>query len=336
MTSIRYRFVSHLILWVFLLSAGALRAQLVPGSMDVHWDEGAPNCKGSTQPPIQVHQYEPQTYILRQNLCVSFEGNFLYLLIGSQKGLLIDTGAIADPAETPVAKTVLGLLPVQNGSRLPLLVVHTHGHTDHRDGDAQFASLPDVEVAPFKLNGVKAFFHFDDWPNGLAHIDLGDRMIDVIPSPGHHPAHLVFYDHRTGLLFTGDFFLPGRLLIEDTAADKQSAARVTAFVRTHPVSYVLGAHIEMNRDGVTYSLGSQYHPREHALQLTPDDLMQLPAALNAFNGFYTKHGNFVMMNQWRVLAVEGIAALAILALIGWGLLRLVRRWRKKRRPAATA
>src|ERR1700680_549638 len=104
--------VARLFALLFTISVAAgLPAQIVPGTMDVSWNAGAEDCKASTRPPIQVHRYEPQTFILRQNLCVSFEGNFLFLFIGSQKALLIDTGAVADSATMPVAKTVLDLLP---------------------------------------------------------------------------------------------------------------------------------------------------------------------------------------------------------------------------------
>ena len=68
--------------------------QLVPGSMDVHWSEGSPNCANNPQPPLQVHQYNPQTFIIRENLCTTFEAPFIYLLIGSAKALLIDTGDV--------------------------------------------------------------------------------------------------------------------------------------------------------------------------------------------------------------------------------------------------
>ena len=115
-------------------------SQPVPGSLEVHWDEGAPDCGATTHAPLQIHAYEPQTFILRQSLCVSFEGNFLYLLVGSEKALLIDTGAVADSTRMPVAKRVLELLPGEDKGKIPLLVVHTHGHLDHRAGDAQFAS----------------------------------------------------------------------------------------------------------------------------------------------------------------------------------------------------
>ena len=78
--------------------------------------------------PLQVHQYEPQTFILRQSPCADFEANFIYLLIGSNKALLIDTGAVADPKGMPLAKTILELLPDKDGKELPLLVAHTHRH----------------------------------------------------------------------------------------------------------------------------------------------------------------------------------------------------------------
>ena len=326
-----FRFCVALLAWLAMsIAAVPLSAQLVRGSMDVHWNAGAENCKASAQPPIQVHSYETQTLILRQNLCVSYEGNFLYLLIGNQRALLIDDGAVSDPTEMPVAKTVLDLLPIQGDSRIPLLVVHTHGHTDHRDGDPQFASLPNVQVAPFDLKGVRAFFGFSAWPNGMAHIDLGERVIDVIPAPGHHQAHVLFYDNRTGLLFTGDFFLPGRLLVEDTAADKQSAARVIEFAKARQVNRVLGAHIELDENGETYAFGSHYHPHEHSLELTADDLLMLPAALHAFNGFYTRYGNLTLMNQNHMLEAQAILALVILTFIVWSVRRFLRRRRRKR------
>src|SRR6516164_3511417 len=67
--------------------AAPINGQVVPGSMDVRWSSGSQDCKTNSDSPIQVHRYEPSTFMLRQNLCVSFEGNFLYLLIGSHRAL---------------------------------------------------------------------------------------------------------------------------------------------------------------------------------------------------------------------------------------------------------
>jgi hydroxyacylglutathione hydrolase len=218
------------------------------------------------------------------------------------------------------------LLPPQ----MPLLVVHTHRHLDHRAGDVQFEHLSNVQVVGFDLDSVRRYFGFTDWPNGLAQLDLGGRTVDVIPTPGHNATHISFYDRNTGLFFSGDFLMPGRLLIDDTAADLASANRVAAFVKDRPITYVLGGHIELNSAGKTFPWESHYHPQEHVLQLSKDDLLALPEAVGRFNGFYTSSGNFILLNQIRVLIAVGAAAVMILVAIAIGLIRFVRGRRRAR------
>mgnify|MGYP003694309671 CR=1 FL=1 len=122
-----------------------------------HWRRGLRSVAAAS---LQVHTYEPQTFILRQSPCATFEANFIYLLIGSDKALLIDTGAVADPKAMPLAKTVLELLPDKEHKKLPLLVAHTHRHLDHRAGDPQFASLPSVQVVPYRFGGSSSVLRF--------------------------------------------------------------------------------------------------------------------------------------------------------------------------------
>jgi hydroxyacylglutathione hydrolase len=296
--------------------------------MDVHWNEGSEDCIKNPQPPIQVHRYNAQTFILRQSLCATYEAPFVYLLIGKTKALLIDTGAVADAKTMPVAETVISLLE-NAGSKLPLMVVHTHGHLDHRSGDDQFRGLPDVEVVPADLESVKSGLGIAEWPNGFGQIDLGDRVIDVIPTPGHYSSHVAYYDRQTGLFFSGDFLLPGRLLIEDTDADLASARRVVEFVEQHPVTYVLGAHIELDESGKTF-FGTRYHPNERPLQLTKQDLLALPGIVSGFNGFYAKRGVYVLMNQNRILILLGVGAVVLFVAI---IVILRALWRWFRSPA---
>jgi hydroxyacylglutathione hydrolase len=293
----------------------------------VHWNEGASDCKATPQEPLQVHNYEPQTFILRQSPCADFEANFIYLLIGSDKALLIDTGAVADPKAMPLAKTILQLLPDKDHKKLPLLVAHTHRHLDHRAGDPQFASLPSVQVVPFDLEGVQSFFGFTNWPNEIAHVDLGGRTVDVIPTPGHNQTHVAFYDDRTGILFSGDFLLPGRLLIENAAAYYESALRVVEFLKTRPLTHILGGHIELNASGRAYRFGSHYHPDERRLELARADLTALPAALKGFNGFYARYPNYILTNPIHNLVALAIIGVAALIFLVWGVRRLLRRQR---------
>jgi len=310
-----------------LLQAVSALAEPVPGSLPTEWNVGAENCAASPQPPLQVHAYEPQTFILRQSPCATFEANFIYLLIGSDKALLIDTGAVADPKAMPLAKTILELLPDKNNKKLPLLVAHTHRHLDHRAGDPQFASLPSVEVVPFDLEGVRAFFGFNNWPNGIAHVDLGGRTVDVIPTPGHNQTHLAFYDDRTGILFTGDFLMPARLLIEDARAYRESALRVVDFLKTRQLTHILGGHIELSAAGRAYRFGSHYHPNEHRLELTRADLAALPAAFERFNGFYARYPNYILTNPIHNILALSFAVLVVLSVAAFGLYRWLRRRR---------
>jgi hydroxyacylglutathione hydrolase len=223
----------------------------------------------------------------------------------------------------------MALLPAEGQAKIGLIVVHTHGHLDHRLGDSQFSHLSNVEVVPTDLSHVRKYFGFSDWPNGLAQVDLGDRIVDVIPTPGHYPSHVSYYDRQTGLFFSGDFFLPGRLIIDDAPADLASAQRVAHFLNHRPVSYVLGGHIELNADGENLALGSHYHPREHVLQLTKQDLLALPAIVSSFNGFYNQNGVFVLYSQSRLLLAFGFILIA--ALVAFGMLVC---WYLRRRKRA--
>ena len=297
----------------------------VPGSLEVRWNEGADDCEKAEQPPpLQVHQYEPQTYILRQSLCSNFEAPLMYLLIGSEEALLIDTGAVEDSPQMGLTRTIAELLRKKNAERIPLLVLHTHGHGDHRAADAQFAALPGVVVVPPEVGDLRTALNLPQWPEGVAHIALGGRTVDVIAAPGHQPAHLIFYDDRTALLFTGDFLLPGRLMVDDLDAYRASAARLVSFLGDRPVSHVLGAHIELDAKGELYPSGSQHHPSERALALDRADVLALPAALADFNGFYARHEHYVITNPKRNLltVVVGI----VLFIVG-----IVGAWRRMRR-----
>jgi hydroxyacylglutathione hydrolase len=310
-----------------LLAAARAWSEPVAGSLDVRWNEGAADCEATPQAPLQVHRYEPQTYILRQSLCADFEAPFIYLLIGSEKALLIDTGAVADPAQMPLAATVMELLPGEGDSKLPLLVVHSHGHGDHRAADAQFASLPSVQVVPAEVEQLREFFAFKQWPEGLAHIDLGGRRVDVLPAPGHHPAHLLFHDDRTSLLFTGDFLLPGRLLVDDIGAYRRSAARLAAYVKDRSISHVLGGHVELDAKGEQFPSGSQHHPNERPPALAKADVLALPGALADFNGFYSRHDHFVVTNPKRNLLAVVVGALMLIVAV-------VVAWRRMKRRRA--
>jgi hydroxyacylglutathione hydrolase len=331
---LKLRFATNIFV-AYLLAPATAWADLMPGSMHIRWDSGAKSCApASASPPIQVQIYNAQTFVLRESLCATWEAPFMYLLVGSKQALLIDTGDIANPRLMPLEAAVMNLVPGEAASKMPLIVVHSHGHLDHRSGDPQFEQVPGVQLVPSDLEHVRKYFNFGDWPNGSAQMDLGDRIIDVLPAPGHHPAQLLYYDRNSGLVLSGDFLLPGRLLVDDFAAYEASARRVADFLKDRPVSYVLGGHVEKSSGGELFPSQSTYHPDERVLQLTKADVLALPAALRSFNGFYTHTGDFVIVNPIRNLIVVASGALAILLALGMLLFRLIRRRRRARERTA--
>ncbi|WP_224283368.1 hypothetical protein [Streptomyces sp. LS1784] len=74
--------------------------------LDVRWIHGSPSAKHNTDPDIQVHEYDEHTVILRQNKAVHYEAPFLFLLFGTERAVLIDTGATAEAAYFPLRATV--------------------------------------------------------------------------------------------------------------------------------------------------------------------------------------------------------------------------------------
>ena len=117
------------------------------------------------------------------------------------------------------------------------------------------------------------------------------------------------------------------MLIEDIAAYRESALRVVDFLKTRPVTYILGGHIELNAAGRSYRFGSHYHPNEHRLELARADLTALPTALGRFSGFYARFPNYILTDPIHNLVALVIIAVAILIFTVWGVRRLLRRRR---------
>jgi glyoxylase-like metal-dependent hydrolase (beta-lactamase superfamily II) len=123
------------------------------------------------------------------------------------------------------------------------------------------------------------------WPEEIGAIDLGGRVVDVIPIPGHQAAHVAYYDRRTAILLTGDHLYPGRLYITDFAEYLASTRRLVEFTATRPVAHVAGCHIEQSATPfVDYPVGTRYQPREHSLELGRAHLLELAAGLEAMQG----------------------------------------------------
>jgi glyoxylase-like metal-dependent hydrolase (beta-lactamase superfamily II) len=186
-----------------------------------------------------------------------------YLILGSQRALLFDTGmGISD---------LKGL--VAHLTRLPVMVLNSHTHNDHVGDNWRFDSVysmdtefsrlnaegsredAQAEVGPGQLCGaLPPGFRRDQYRTrpwkiaGYIHdgqrIDLGQRTLEVVATPGHTPDAISLFDAANGLLFTGDTYYPGQIWLfrpeTDLQAYRQSVQRLVALApRT---KWVLGAH----------------------------------------------------------------------------------------------
>ncbi len=251
------------------------------GNLDVRWIHGE-----KTDPPIQTHRYDENTWILRQSKTVNFEAPFLYLLFGNDRALLLDTGATKEPERFPLRATVDGIvdswLAEHPREGYGLTVAHTHAHRDHIAGDGQFADRPLTTVVGTDLDAVLSFYGFTDWPTEVVTYDLGGRVLELTGIPGHHPTSVAIFDPATGFLFTGDTVLPGRLYGFDMPALVASMDHLVAFAAARPVTHVLGCHVEMSRrPGRDYPIGATYQPDEAPLPMTVDQLSAMRDATHA-------------------------------------------------------
>lgn len=259
------------------------------GSLDVEWIHGSVSPRHNTDPEIQVHAYNQQTYILRQNMAVHYEAPFLFLLFGNDRAILLDTGATRSPDFFPLRQTIDALidqwLDKNPRSSYSLVVAHTHLHRDHFEGDSQFVDRPNTEMVGRSLAATQEFYGFQDWPNDVVPFDLGGRVLQVMGSPGHEDAEVSIYDPYTQLLFTGDLLYPGRLYVRDWDEFCNSIDRMIAFIDTHPVTHLLGCHVEMSiYPRLDYLIRTSYQPYERPLQMTVEQLYSVQAAIAQVNG----------------------------------------------------
>lgn len=186
-----------------------------------------------------------------------------YLIAGKKEALLFDTGmGIGD------IKRVTSEL-----TRLPIVVLNSHTHNDHVGGNWQFDTIYGMdtdftranargsreaaqsEVAPSEICGelpkgfdrtayvtrpweIKAYKQDGD------RIDLGDRSLEIISTPGHTPDAVCLLDRDHGLLFTGDTYYPGPIWLYRPETDLEAygaSIRRLAALAPH-VRIVLGAH----------------------------------------------------------------------------------------------
>lgn len=189
-----------------------------------------------------------------------------YLLNGSSRSLLIDTGmGIADIGP------IVGRLANHQVTAIP-----THVHWDHIGGLWKF---PDFYVHEEELSWISDSFplplaairssvsNCDYLPNGFnvdsycvfqgtptkvlkggGIIDLGDRTVEVFHTPGHSPGHMCFWEPDRGYLYTGDLVYLGELYAFYPSTDPQAYLSSIKKLVDLPIDRLFPGHRSLDID----------------------------------------------------------------------------------------
>jgi glyoxylase-like metal-dependent hydrolase (beta-lactamase superfamily II) len=225
----------------------------------------------TSQEWYEVYKLLDGTYAIYEPY--QFEEAVSYLVIGKEKAVVIDTGTgIGD------LKKVISEL-----TQMPVSVVNTHGHWDHIGSNYQFEEIScfnnadcinrlrtRVENSSLQssITGESIWkplpkgFDAATWeipavePTILLEegdiIDLGDRALEVIHTPGHSPGSICLLDKKNRILFTGDTFFPGPLYaypedvnIDDYIASIERLKSSDPWVKSEVISRVSVAFQEI-------------------------------------------------------------------------------------------
>ena len=123
-----------------------------------------------------------------------------FVLSGTERALLVDTGATA-----PDARAIAESL-----TSLPLTLLNTHADPDHTSGNAAFekACMSPDEEGNYRAHGGTC--QIVPIREGDV-IDLGERTLRVIDIPGHTPGSVALLDEKRRALFSGDSVQDGNI-----------------------------------------------------------------------------------------------------------------------------
>jgi len=243
-----------------MLLPGSLSAQQAGEPLRPEWCRELPRLEYKSLQRVDVQNSWFEVYGIRPGVFAiyeprQFEEVISYLILGNRRALLFDTGlGIGEISQV-----------VRQLTKLPVTVLNSHTHFDHTGGNAELAETlhadimnEDVPFAGANARGQSNVYSRDalaperlcgPLPSGVTaasysvrpwhishtikdgeHIDLGERDLEVIFTPGHTPDSLCLLDRKNGLLFTGDTFYLGPIYLftpeTDFAAYTQSVKKL--------------------------------------------------------------------------------------------------------------
>jgi glyoxylase-like metal-dependent hydrolase (beta-lactamase superfamily II) len=196
------------------------------------------------------------------------EGVSSFLIVGSTRAILFDSGLGVGRIGDVVKKL----------TALPVTVLNSHTHFDHVGGNREFEDVRSLDE-PYSAASARGEISEElrayakdtlaedrvcgSLPAGVTsrdyviptwqraadvrdgeRLDIGDRTVEVLRTPGHTPDSLCLLDIANGLLFTGDTYYSGEVFLwapETVVTDYM--ASIARLVRLAPgLKLLLPAH----------------------------------------------------------------------------------------------
>jgi len=147
---------------------------------------------------VKVHKIDDKTW------CFEEPGVRFFLLVGSRKALLIDSGMETHNAKK-IAERTLAEAFSDRQEPLQIELLNTHADPDHCGSNEEFETfyMSKKDQGQYRMRHGDHVCTIHNLEDGMQ-IDLGERMLEVIALPGHTPGSIAVLDKASGNLFSGD------------------------------------------------------------------------------------------------------------------------------------
>jgi hydroxyacylglutathione hydrolase len=163
----------------------------------------------------------------------------LYLIEGSDRSILIDAGTNIKDLDKIVSSI----------TRKPVTLVATHVHPDHTGPSIN--SFPEIHINPGDRELIPEFM--GNYKGAVKYlkdreiIDLGNRQLEVVFTPGHTKGSTTFIDKNAGYGFSGDSFGTGLLLLTaDFSSFIASCERICSLMEGNHIKHLYTGHHDGN------------------------------------------------------------------------------------------
>ncbi len=203
---------------------------------------------------FKVSHLNANIYIIEEPK--SSQKNVSYLIIGTDTAIMFDTGSGEN--ETKNGYKIKHL--ISDLTNLPTKLILSHFHFDHTQNISEFngVSFPDLSLLQQNITDVNNYnftskdlflgtypvkVKVNEWLPLNTDIDLGNRIIQLINTPGHSPESIAIIDKTNKIALLGDFLYNGALFLfhnNDIAVYKKSVDLLMSILDSKYKLY--GAH----------------------------------------------------------------------------------------------